>query len=342
MEPKDLLNELKEFTNGDTVHMYIIERKTKSDAKAKDKPSIKFEYVPLQVNLSSELMPVVSEMLSRVLEKKIKEDVQIKEYEVIDDTLDKVYTYNDLGKIKGFQDFLTNRLGKEIKSLKSFEELEELEKSWALCYGFYNSEKSKWLYCIKKLAPRKMAVEFENSTSVGDALKNGFTSLFDLNTKTLKPLNGFALNIEPSIDMLFYDDKIYIFQKKAFEDITSLTEEFESVANEIVSEIEELKFIEGLEHISNVISSKPAFRSKIIKAKTIGNLDFLKTCINIKKEFQRAGEKLNIKFNFDSEGKILADSMTDAEDIIKVLCEFYKEGILGGKIFESPAGRIKS
>lgn len=37
----------------------------------------------------------------------------------------------------------------------------------------------------------------------------------------------------------------------------------------------------------------------------------------------------------------MAVNEDDAENIIKVLCEFYKEGIFGGKIFESPAGRIK-
>jgi hypothetical protein len=246
-----------------------------------------------------------------------------------------------LDRIAGFKEFLNIRLEGEIKALKSFEELKDLEKAWALCYGFYSKSKKKWLYCIKKLAPSKMAVEIETSTSVAEAVKHGLISYFDLKTKTLKPFNGFSLNLEPNIDMIYFEEEIYILQKRAFEDITSLTEEFESLAHELITELDEIKFIDGIHHLTDTISKKPAFRNKLIKAKSIGNLDFLNTCGNIKKEFQRAGKKLKIKFSFDVDGNIISNSTEEAENIIKVLSEFYKEGIFGGKIFESPAGRIK-
>lgn len=341
MKAEDLLEELKQYTSQDTVHMYIVERKQRQDKKPKDAPSIKFEYVPLQVNISDDLSPVISEMLGKVIEKKFREDVEIANYEVIDDTLEKIYTYKELDKIAGFREFLNSKLGGEIKALKSFEELKDFEKAWALCYGFYHKSKKKWLYCIKKLAPSKMAVEIETSTSITEALKHGITSYFDLKSKTLKPFNGFSINLEPSIDMIYYEEEIYILRKKAFEDITSLTEEFETLAHELISELDEIKFIDGVHYLTDIISKKPAFRNKLIKAKTIGNLDFLKSCSNIKKEFQRAGKKLDIKFKFDDSGNIVSDSAEEAENIIKVLSEFYKEGIFGGKIFESPAGRIK-
>jgi hypothetical protein len=132
MDATELLEDLKVFTSGDTVHMYIIERKLKDGAKTRDKPSEKFEYNPLQVNVSDDLMPIICAMLDRAIAKKVKEDVVIKTYEVIDDTIDKIYTYNDLGKIAGFSDFLSNKLQSEISSLKTFKELEEFEKAWAL------------------------------------------------------------------------------------------------------------------------------------------------------------------------------------------------------------------
>jgi len=341
MTPDLLLKELKIFTSSEIVHMYMVERKIKPGSKAKEKPSQKFEYIPMQIGLSPDLIPIIQGMLTKIIEKKIKDGIEIKEYEVIDDTENKIETYSDLGKIAGFQEFLNTRLNGEIKPLKSFEEISELEKAWALCYGFYNKERETRLYCIKKLAPRNMVVDVETSTSIPEAIKNGITSLFDLETKTLKPFNGFSLNIEPSIDMIYFEESIYIFRKKGFEDITSLTEEFEIMALGLVSEIEEINFMEGLEHLALVIKDKPAFRNKLIKAKTIGNLDFLKKCKNIKLEFQRAGKKLDIKFNFDKDGKIIAVDNVDAENILKVLCEYYKEGIFGGKVFESPAGRIK-
>ncbi|MEI9918523.1 MAG: Kiwa anti-phage protein KwaB-like domain-containing protein [Bacteroidota bacterium] len=341
MDAKSLLKELNSFTDSETIHMYIIERKQRADVKTSERASVKYEYIPLQVNLSKDLKPLVIEMLSKAIEKKVKEDVEIKNYEVIDDTLDKLYTYKDLGKIEGFHDFLKNRLNNEIKALKNFAELQELEKAWALCYGFYDKKTKGWLYCIKKLAPRRMAVELNNHADISEAVKHGITSLFDLDTRTLKPLNGFALNLEPSIDMIYYKDTIYIFQKRAFEDITSLTEEFETVAQEIVDEIKAIKFVKGLEHLSTLVAAKPAFRNKLIKAKSIGNLEFLKNCGDIKREFQRAGKKLEIKFRFDDKGNVVAADEDAAENIIKVLCEYYKEGVLGGKIFESPAGRIK-
>jgi hypothetical protein len=338
----ELLNELEEYTKSNVVHMYLVERKIKPNAKAKDKPSERFEYIPLQINLNEALVPIVKGMLQEVIKRKIKENVEIKPYEVIDDTEDKLQIYSDFGKISGFQEFLNTRLGGEIKPLDSFEEIYQLEKAWAICYGFYHNEKKKWLYCIKKIAPRNMVVDIETSTSVIDAMKNGFTSLFDISTKTLKPFTGFSLNIEPSIDLIYFDEHIYIFRKKAFEDITSLTEEFEIFANVLVAEVEQIDFIDGMQYLSTIINSKPAFRNKLIKAKNIGNIDFLKTCKDIKKEFQRAGKKLEIKFNFDLSGKIIASNEEEAESIIKVLSEYYKEGIFARKIFESPAGRLKN
>src|SRR5690606_37371905 len=104
------------------------------------------------------------------------------------------------------------------------------------------------------------------------------------------------------------------FRKKAFEDITSLTEEFESLANELVAEVEAIDFIQGISHVAKIILEKPAFRNKLIKAEEIGNLEFLKTCKKIKTEFNRAGKKLNIKFKFNKEGKIIAENEDEARD----------------------------
>src|SRR5665647_1639169 len=118
MKSNELIKELKEFTSEDIVHMYIIERRLRQDKKQKNIPSVKFEYIPLQVDISSDLMPIISAMLSRAIEKKVKEDVEITTYEVIDDTIEKIYTYKDLDKIAGFQEFLNNKLGGEIKALK--------------------------------------------------------------------------------------------------------------------------------------------------------------------------------------------------------------------------------
>ena len=69
-----------------------------------------------------------------------------------------------------------------------------------------------------------MTVGIDTSNNISNAIKNGLSSLFDLKTQTLKPFNGFSLNIEPSIDMVYFQKAIYIFKKKGFEDLTSLTE----------------------------------------------------------------------------------------------------------------------
>jgi len=341
MKATELLEDLKEYTSSETIHMYIIERKKKAGSKTKTKPSEKFEYIPLQVDLSSELAPIIQKMLKKVIEKKIRDDIEIKDYQVIDDTEEKIQTYKDLGKITGFKEFLNTRLGGEIKALKSFEKITELEKAWAICYGFYSSSKQDWLYCIKKLAPRNMAVDQSLSKNLKGAMKNSINSVFDTTTSTLKPMNGFSINIEPSIDMIYFDQNIYIFNKKGFEDITSLTEEFIELSMELVEEVSEINFVNGIEHISSVIMNKPSFRNKLIKAKDIGNIDFLKTCKNFKLEFNRAGKKLKIKFSYDVDGKINAKNEDEAKDIIQVISEFYKEGIFGGKVFETAAGRLK-
>jgi hypothetical protein len=320
--------------------MYIIERKLKSSAKPKDKPSEKFEYVPLKVNMSSDLFPKVSEMLKRVIDFKVKENVQILEYTAIDDSEEKIQTYTDLGKITGFKSFLESLSG-EVKTIQSFSEVAELEKAWAICYGFEHPENDSWMYCIKKLLPRNLAIDNELNDNVLSAVKSGVNSFFDIKTKQLKPFEGFSINIEPRIDMIYLENTIYVFNKKGFEDVTSLTEEFIELGKSIVNEVDEIKFVSsGMEFISSVVEKKPSYRNKLIKAKEIGNLEFLKVC-NVKTEFNRAGRKISFKFSYDSEGKIIAKDEKEAEKIIEVLSEFYKEGVLGGKVFETAAGRMK-
>lgn len=340
MNAETLLAELKEFTSTQTVHMYIIERKMRAGAKPKDKPSEKFEYVPLKVNMSEDLFPKVSDLLKKVINQKVKDHVQILEYTAIDDSEEKIQTYSDLGKIAGFEKFLED-LGGEIKTIESFTEVADLEKAWALCYGFEHPENNSWMYCIKKLAPRNLAIDKSLSENLSKAVKNSVNSFFDTKSKQLKPLEGFAINIEPSIDMVYIDKTIYIFNKKGFEDVTSLTEEFIELGKQLVSEVSEIKFVSsGIEFISAVVAKKPSYRNKLIKAKEIGNLEFLKTC-NIKTEFNRAGKKISFKFSYDGVGKVIAKNEKEAEKIIEVLSEFYKEGVLGGKVFVTAAGRVK-
>lgn len=340
MNAENLFTELKKYTSSQTVHMYILERKLKSGAKSKDKPSEKFQYIPLKVNMSEDLYPKVSEMLNKVIDFKVKEDVQIKEYTAIDDSVEKIQTYTDLGKIAGFKAFLEN-FGGEIKTIQSFKEVAELEKAWALCYGFEHPDNNTWMYCIKKLRPSYLAIDKTLNETVGQAVKNSVNSYFDLDTKQLKPLKGFGINIEPSIDMIYFESTIYVFNKKGFEDVTSLTEEFIELGKKLVEEVDDIRFVSsGMEFINSVIQNKPSYRNKLIKAKEIGNLEFLKVC-NVKTEFNRAGKKISFKFSYDTEGKIIANNEKEAEKIIEVLSEFYKEGVLGGKVFETAAGRMK-
>jgi hypothetical protein len=123
--------------------------------------------------------------------------------------------------------------------------------------------------------------------------------------------------------------------------VTSLTEEFIELGKKLVKEVDEIKFVSsGMKYISSLIEKKPSYRNKLIKAKEIGNLEFLKVC-NVKTEFNRAGRKISFKFSYDSQGKIIANNEKEAEKIIEVLSEFYKEGVLGGKVFETAAGRMK-
>lgn len=340
MDAKELLNELQEYTSGKIVHMYVIERKKKDGTKAKDKPSQKYEYLPRKVDMSDKLFPKVKKMLETVIKQKVRENVEIKDYSVVDDTEEKIQTYNDLGKIAGFQKFLSD-LGAEIPTIQSFEELAQLEKAWALCYGFEHPENNLWMYCIKKLSPRNIAIEQDLNTDVKGAIKNAVSSYFDTTSKQLKPLDGFSINIEPSIDMIYLHNKIYVFNKKGFEDITSLTDEFIELGYELVNEVSEINFITDTDHLSNLIQKKPAFRKKLIKAKEIGNIEFLKTCKNFKIVFDKAGKKLSIKFSYDFDGKITATNEQDAENIIQVISEYYKEGIFAGKVFETSAGRLK-
>lgn len=202
MEAKILLEELSEYTKCETIHLYIIERKIKPGAKRKDRASEKFEYIPHQVNMSQDLLPLVQSMLEKTIERKVNDDVEIKNYEVIDDTENKIQTYNDLGKITGFREFLNNKLGGTIKPIESLEQFNSIEKAWAICYGFYSDQKEGWLYCIKKLRGGKMAIGKENYENITQAVEGGVVSLFDLKTKSLKPFNGFSLNIEPSFILI--------------------------------------------------------------------------------------------------------------------------------------------
>src|SRR5690606_9703198 len=125
-----------------------------------------------------------------------------------------------------------------------------------------------WSYCIKftsETADEKSRIFFfkkVSSTSVATddvtGILNKIKASFDASDTRLTEVKHEYISFENKFDCVLYLNTFYIFSKSNFEKIADIEEEFIEHSAKVLSEMQQLNMIEGLEILQSEISAKPS------------------------------------------------------------------------------------
>lgn len=262
-----------------------------------------------------------------------KTDYEIVGYSVIaDDAADTLYTYA-LNNAISFSSVLTEQL--LVHNFTTIPSLSSVKNNlWAYAIQFQLDE--KLVYTFRKLSAGKIIVgNNEANKRIGKKL----IALFDIDREELRPADIESVVFDERIDCLFYNNEFLVLSKKSFEQMAGLEEEFRQTANEVLEVIKSAGIVEGVEHISNMAeSSMQTLRSlaNIGRKKNHQSLNLSE--IDRMKEVLLRFEDKELKINQEN-NKIMIEDNHDVKDFLRLLNDYYKQGMVSGKYYGTSSGQ---
>lgn len=160
---------------------------------------------------------------------------------------------------------------------------------------------------------------------------------FNTQSNKLEKFKGGAVKLDATIDCIFDAGIFYILQKSQFETLVGMAVDFQEQAISVVEDLQKLDMIDGLEHISDAITKNTAIHKKLVRLKKLQNYENLDAGMIAKMKRAAKTEKYKLKTN--AEGKIVIEDTKDVDMVIKLLCDYYKQGVVTGKNYGTYAGK---
>jgi len=327
------INSILDIVNAKNVslNLFFVTRVKKEGVSSRAKVIDKYDFKADRIDISSDMEKYFKDTCKNQLEKVLKiTDYSLEEYSVISDDLkNKLYTYA-LNNALSFSDVITNQLIKnKVGTISSLKEI----------------KKKLWAYCIKVEADGEVAFIFRKISAGKVVTDNaqGFMSKisakFDTNDAELKAVKEESISFDDKLDCIFYNDQFLILAKSGFEQIVGLEEDFIEAANEVINLLQKTDLIEGIEHISDSLKGSRALLKTLANIGKKGNhTTFDASEIQKMKETLMRFENKDLKIS-DS-GKLVIEDKDDVADFIKLLNDFYKQGIVTGKYYGTNSGQI--
>ena len=166
-------------------------------------------------------------------------------------------------------------------------------------------------------------------------------ALFDKSDNELRAFDGSAVNFDDKIDCIYIDSQFYVFHKKSFESIVGLDAEFTEAAQKTLNTIKEFELVEGIEIIEDAILHKPSLRKTLAHIAEKGN----HTSLN-KNEVQSMNDVLKMfqdeEFTINEDGKIVIENEKQGRNFLKLLNDYYKQGMTTKKYYGTDSGNLVS
>lgn len=314
----DLYNQIKGYGQKG-VRFFLITRHLKGNVKHSDKMLNKHDFKLWQINIDENIQSVlfstISEQLDFMLNRK---DYDISTYEVIDDDLEKIYSYSISNRTLAFNDIIENQFKSAINipKLNNFNEI--FKDIWAYCIRIQYA-RDDYFYSFKKIGRSKVLVD---ESQQGSKFNKQFKAFFNTTDNRLELIEGDTLSIDKSIDCIFLEDKYYVFHKANFEKILELDDEFKETSDNFIQDLKQTDLFEGLELLEEKTNEDRRLIRKIAKicaSNGYKNLDLarLKKMQAIAKQFKVV---LKVKNN-----KILLENDEDVDIMIKMLDDYFLE-----------------
>jgi len=332
MTIKEIYEKITETESKD-LRLYFISRVLKDNVKKSAKIIDKYLFKVYQVDIDNEIRNYLYNLSGEELQRVIKKDFEMVDYDVISDDTQHLFTYSMHNKVFSFSDVVFNQLNKNPPKMQSIESiLSNNDELWAYCVGFNDVNRKDWVYTFRKIQSGKIAIDEKEGKSFLKTIR----TYFDTKNHKLELIKGETVNLDKQIDCIYYDETFYILKKIYFEQIVGLQEEYKKESKKVVEELKKTGKINGLEVVEEKIETTPSIHKKLIKIAKIGNYRNLddKTIRKMNSVCKKYKIKLNVK-----DGNLAIESEDDIEIILKMLADYYKTGEVSGKAYGTFAGK---
>jgi hypothetical protein len=320
-------------TEVNDLRLYFITRVLKDNVQKRAKIIDKYLFKVYQVDIDPEIRTYLYDLSIEQLEKVIKKDFEMVDYDVISDDTQHLFTYSMKNKVFSFSDVVCNQLSKTPPKMQSIESiLSNEDELWAYCVGFNDTKNKDWIYTFRKILSGKVATDEKE----GKNLLKTIRTYFDTSNQKLELLKGETVNLDKQVDCIYYDETFYVIKKAYFEQIVGLQEEYKEQSKTVVEELKKTGKFDGLEMIEEKIETNPAIHKKLVRIARIGNYRTIDEKVIRKMETvcKKYGVKLNIK-----DGKLAIEEDKDIDTVLKMLADYYKTGEVSGKAYGTFAGK---
>ena len=160
---------------------------------------------------------------------------------------------------------------------------------------------------------------------------------FGTRSNKLEMFKGSTVKLDAIVDCIFDSGMFYILQKHQFETLVGMAVDFHEEALSVVEELKRLDKIAGLEHLSEAIEKNTAIHKKLVRLKKLQN--YMAMDNKMITQMKKAAKTEKYKLQLNEEGKIVIENSKDVDMVIKLLCDYYKQGVVTGKNYGTYAGK---
>lgn len=331
----EVLNRIKE-TKEEDVKLHFVTRILKDGVGKRDKTLNKYAFKVYQVDVDDEIRKHLYELSLNELEKTLKKDYSLIDYDPISDDVTNLFSYKLKAETSSF-DVVVNQLGKQLPKVQSIDGIVSgNEELWAYCIGFLDVDDSSWIYTFRKIMTSRVAID-ERNDSDKSVIFRQIRTIFNSTSKKLTLMKGEAITLDKQIDCVYWDDTFYVLRKFQFEQIVGLQEEYYTKARSVVSDMKETDLIDGLENIEEELKSNTILHKKLVKLQQLGGLNGLdeNRIKRMVKVCMQYGDSITIGDN----GHIVIKNRQDFETVVRAMCDYYKKGEVSGKSYGTYSGR---
>lgn len=334
---KSILVDIIGQASSENLKMYFVTRILKEGIKSNSRVLEKFDFKVYQIEITEEVRNYIYELSLKQFKKiQDNDDLNFFDYDVIADETEHLFTYQMQNKVGSFSDVVYNQLNQSPQKITDLNEILQDETLWAYCVEFeIDSDKS--FYTFRKISPGKVGIEKEKDgekKSLGSQIR----TFFDTNTNTLSLLKSDTVYLDKQIDCIFYEETFYVLKKFYFEQLVGLQEEYKKRAEDVATSISKHQCFGDIKLLTDKIETKVSIHKKLMKLEKLGNLNSL-TSKNIKK-LETLGKKKKAPINL-KDGKIQFETEEDIDNVIKLLCDYFKTGDYSGKPYGTYAGKLQ-
>jgi hypothetical protein len=282
----------------------------------------KFTYSAQRIDIDDDVQKGLHESILSLKRVLVPDNVVIEEYEAIADDTEKILLYDMKNRELSFSDLLNHQLngGVDHTVIKDLRELIHEDDPWAYCIEGQSNAIPRFA-TFTRLNRGSVAVE-EGQNLERNILSRKLRTRFSTDTSKLELLKGETITFNKRVDCLYLFDsgEFVVFDKKNFEAIVGLEEEFKNVSQKVVSRLKGFNIIEGFDNVVKELEEDTTIHRRMFKLQDILSEQKLdsKRVAKMEETAKSFGVDLHVK-----KGKVQIGNRQDLLTVIRLLEDFF-------------------